>query len=123
MMWGRHISRLPDFNSKTRSFCLHYPTESCKDINSLGGEVASAFFFLHVITVAKMTSGKFKAEGNAIEVDNDSNFNRHKHYSVGSRTIGSRLYQFCLLDVLWESSSALAYTPQVSFLTSKISWC
>lgn len=73
---GRHISRLPDFNSNTRSFCLHYPTKSCKVINSLGGEVASAFFFffLHVITVAKMTSGKFKAEGNAIEVDNDSTF-------------------------------------------------
>lgn len=52
-----------------------------------------------------------------------AHFNSHKHYSVGSRTIGSRLYQFCLLDVLWESSSALAYTPQVSFLTSKISWC
>lgn len=52
-----------------------------------------------------------------------AHFNSHKHYSVGSQTIGSRLYQFHLLDVLWESSSALAYTPEVSFLTRKISWC
>lgn len=48
-------------------------------------------------------------------------FNSHKHYSVGPQTIGSRLYQFCLLDVLWESSTALVYTPQMNFLTRKIS--
>lgn len=52
-----------------------------------------------------------------------AHFSSHKHYSVGSQTIGSRLYQFCVLDVFWESNSALAYTPQVSVLTSKISWC
>lgn len=59
-----------------------------------------------------MISENFKAEKNAIEVDNDSAFNSHKYYSVGSQTIGSKLYQFCLLDVLRESEySILVHAP------------
>lgn len=85
---------------------------------SFGGEVAYGFLYMSS-TWPKMISGNFKAEENAIEVDNDSAFNSHKHYSVGSQTIGSKLYLFCLLDVLWESSTALSYMSQMNFLTQK----
>lgn len=67
----------------------------------------------------------FKAEENAIEVPDTRllSFNSHNHYSVGSQTIGIRLYQFCWLDVLCESRSALAFMAKMSFLTNKISRC
>lgn len=63
--------------------------------------------------------GPFKAEENAAEGDEDSGllkgFNSHSHYSVGSQTTDNRFYQFCLLDVLYDSSLTFSICTQDEF--------